>query len=223
MKHRFSFFSFILSAAFFSGCSNAYYESKPLESIKTKPKVEEKVAVFYRPLSKKESKAYLGRVWQRNGYQPVQVVIENYSDSSIRFVRKGISMPTEDLQIIKEKAHSSTKLKVLVVGAPSIASISMGLIGLALSPATFGVSGILLPIAVGGTGVHTASTWIKADLKLDKDYEEKFLTDKEIDGGAIHEGIIFVPKEDFSDKFRVKIFDTKHERLIVVQAKKFKG
>lgn len=103
MKHRFSFFSFILSAAFFSGCSNAYYESKPLESIKTKPKVEEKVAVFYRPLSKKESKAYLGRVWQRSGYQPVQVVIETTQTLRFDLLEKEFQCQQKIFKSLKKK------------------------------------------------------------------------------------------------------------------------
>ncbi len=206
---------------FLVGCSS-HYESAPLESIKTKPKVPQKVFVLYKTLTKDESKAYLGRNWSKKGYLPIQVVIENHGEDPVRFYRKGISMPTEDLETIKNKAHASTKFKTVLVGAPSVACVSLGIIGLALAPATFGISGILAPMAIGGTGIQKASTWVKEDMHLDQDYDEKFLKDTEIQPGDVAEGIIFVPKDQFIEKFKVKILDAKNKKLLIIQSKRYK-
>lgn len=203
------------------GCSS-HYESQPLESIKTKPKVPQKVFVLYKPLSKSESQAYLGRNWLKRGYIPVQVVIENHGEDPVRFYRKGIALPTEDLQTIKNKAHASTKFKTVLVGAPSVACVSLSMIGLALAPATFGISGILVPMAIGGTGIQKASCWVKEDMILDQDYEEKFLKDTEIQPGDVAEGIIFVPKDQFIEKFKVRILDTKNQKLLIIQSRRCK-
>jgi hypothetical protein len=203
------------------GCSSRY-ESQPLETIKTKPKVPQKVFVLYKPLSKSESQAYLGRNWLKKGYVPVQVVIENHGEDPVRFYRKGIALPTEDLQTIKNKAHASTKFKTVLVGAPSIACVSLSMIGLALAPATFGISGILVPIAIGGTGIQKASSWVQEDRILDQDYEEKFLKDTEIAPGDVAEGIIFVPKDQFIEKFKVRILDAKNQKLLIIQSRRCK-
>lgn len=210
-----------LGVLFFCGCSSKY-EPQPLESIKTKPKVPQKVLVLYKPLNKSESKAYLGRNWLKKGYLPVQVVIENHGDDPVRFYRKGICIPTEDLQTIKNKAHNTTKFKAVVVGAPSIACVSLGMIGLALSPATFGISGILVPLAIGGTGLQKTSSWVKQDMLLDHDYNAKYLKDAEIQPGDVAEGIIFVPKDQFIEKFKVKFLDSKNHKVFVIQSKRSK-
>lgn len=211
----------LLGLFFFMGCSS-HYQSQPLETIKTKPKVPQKVFVLYKPLTKTESQAYLGRNWLKKGYLPVQVVIENHGEDPIRFYRKGIGLPTEDLTLIKNIAHSSTKFKTVLVGAPSVACISLGMIGLALAPATFGISGILVPMAIGGTGIQQASSWVKEDMLLDQDYEEKFLKDTEIQPGAVAEGIIFVPKDQFIERFKVKILDAKNQKVLIIQSRRSK-
>lgn len=210
-----------------TSCSRIDYETKPLESIKTKPKVEEKVGVLYKPLTKKESIQYLGRNWQSKGYQPVQIAIENYSPHPVRFSHKGFSMPTADYDTIKAKAHQYTKAKAVGIGAPSFVCIAAGLLGLALAPATFGVSGILVPIGLGGAGLHTTSKMMQADLILDKDYYKKFLHDGEILGHSVVEGVVFVPKESFQnrahEKFTLRVLDTKTEKIVVVEARRFRG
>lgn len=209
----------LCATLFLVGCASNY-QSQPLETIKTKPKVQQKIFVLYKPLTKAESKAYLGRNWIKKGYQPVQVVIENHGEEPIRFYLKGICLPTENLETIKNKAHANTKFKTVLVGAPSVACVSLSMVGLVLAPATFGISGILVPMAIGGTGIQKASSWVRQDLLLDQDYEEKFLKDAQIQPGACNEGIIFVPKDQFIERFKVKMLDEKNQRLIVIQSKR---
>ena len=213
----------IMGFMLLAGCNRVQYEGQPLESIKTKPKVQEKVGVLYKPLSKKESITYLGRNWQSRGYQPVQVAIENFSPNTILFAQAGISLPTVDYETIKLKAHQYTKTKAIGIGASSATCVTVGLIGLILAPATFGISGILLPIGIGGAGLHTASRMMQSDAFLDEDYQKKFLHNRQISGGTIVEGIIFVPKKGFHEKFTIKMMDTKTEKAFLVEAKRFKG
>lgn len=205
------------------GCSRIQYESAPLESMKAKPKAEEKVAVLYKPLSRKDSMKYLGRDWQSKGCIPIQMMIENFSADSVMFVQEGISLPTIDYETIKVKAHQYTKYKAMGIAAPSATGVMLGLLGLLLSPATFGATGILVPIGLGGAGLHATSKMIQSDLTLDKDYQKKFLHDREISAGSVVEGIIFVPKKAFQEKFTLKMLDTKTEKVFVVEAKKLKN
>lgn len=223
-------FRWIMSATVavcLTSCSHVDYESKPLETIKTRPKVEEKVGVLYKVLTKKESIAFLGRNWPSKGYQPVQIAIENYSPHPVKFSQKGFSFPTVDYETIKAKAHQYTKSKAIGLSAPSFTCLTVGLLGLVLAPATFGVSGILVPIGIGGAGLHTASKMMQADANLDKDYYKKFLHSGEIAGHSVSEGIIFIPKQALqvrgNEKLTLKVLDTKTEKMIVVEARRFKG
>lgn len=214
---------FIIFLLLLTGCSSNKYVAAPLESIKSRPKSSQKVFVFYKPLSKNESKHYLGKNWMSKGYLPVQIAIENHGEDPVKFYRKGIGLPTEDLVTIKEKAHGFKKAKAMAIGAPSITCVSLGLIGLALAPATFGLSGTLLPIAIGGTGIQTASKIMQSEANLERDYDEKFLRDVEIEPGSSHEGIVFVPKDEFIEKFQVRYIDGKTNKMIKVQSKRFQG
>lgn len=210
-----------------TSCGRVQYESQPLASIKTLPKVEEKVGVLYKMLTKKESVAYLGRNWQSRGYQPIQIAIENYSPNPVQYSQKGLSLPTADYETITTAAHQYTQAKAVGIKAPSVACIAAGLVGLILAPATFGISGILVPIGIGGAGLHTASKMIQADSSLDEDYQKKWLHHGEIAGHSVVEGIVFVPKEAFREgvqqKLTMKVLDTKTKQVIVVQARQFKG
>lgn len=217
-----NFISVVICIIASTSCNRIQYESQPLESIKTKPKVE-KVSVLYKPLSKKESVKYLGRNWQGKGYQPIQVAIENFSPNTILFAQKGISLPTVDYETIKLKIHEYAKAKAIGIGASSATCISVGLIGLILAPATFGITGVLLPIGIGGAGLHTASKIIKSDNSIEEDYQKKFLHDRQIAGNSIVEGIIFVPKQGFQEKFTIKMMDTKTEKAFFIEAKRFKS
>jgi hypothetical protein len=213
----------VLGILALTSCNRVHYETQALESIKTRPKVEEKVKVLYKPLSKKESIKYLGRVWQNYGYQPVQIAVENFSTNTINFSRRGIALPTADYETIKTKAHQYTRATAIGVGASSATCVTIGLVGLLLAPATFGISGILVPIGLGGAGLHTASKMMQSDVSLDKDYEAKFLHDKAIEANGVIEGIVFIPLERFQESFVVKIVDPKAEKPLLVHAKRFRG
>jgi hypothetical protein len=210
-----------------SGCTRVEYESQPLESIKTKPKVDEKVGVLYKPLTKKESMHYLGRNWQSRGYQPIQIAIENYSPHPVQYSQKGLSLPVADYETITAQAHQYTKAKAIGISAPSFTCLTVGILGLLLAPATFGLTGILVPISVGGVGLHTASKMMQADQSLDQDYQKKFLHHGELAGNSVVEGIVFVPLQAFKErsqqKLTLKVLDTKTEKVVIVQARCFRG
>lgn len=214
----------ILSLALFAtGCSRVSYEAQPLETIKAKPKEEERVSVLYKPLTKKECLHYLDRNWQKKGVQPVQIAIENHTDNPMRFSQEGISLPTYDLETIKTHAHVNTQVKALGIGAPSLTMVTLGLVGLAFAPATFGLTGILLPIGVGGIGLKAASNMVKSDRSLDQDYETKYLHDGVVPPHAIVEGIIFIPRRQFSQKFTMKFTDATKEDSFLVDPKRLRG
>ena len=58
----------------------------------------------------------------------------------MKFSQEGISLPTFDLDTIKANAHVNTQVKALGIGAPSLTMVTLGLVGLAFAPATFGVN-----------------------------------------------------------------------------------
>ena len=217
----FSLVGMILVGSFFSGCSRAVYQPQPLCVMKSAPKIQEKVEIVYKVFSKEECLAYLGVNWPKKGVVPVQIAIENLSDEKLRFSRKGISLPTIDLQTIKLRAHGNTETKAMMLCAPSVTCVTLGMIGLALAPVTFGATAAAVPLAFGIGGMHTASKWVQKDQKFDEDYHRKFLNDKDILPHSIIEGVIFVPKDQFIEPFKVKIIDPKNEKILLVSARRF--
>lgn len=215
-----SFVFIIVASLALTGCATSQYQSEPLHSLKVQPKKDQKAIVYYKPLTSKESVLYLGRNWQKKGYLPVQIAIENLSDDTIRFYNRGLSLPALDFETIKQKAHAYTTLKVMSIGAPSVTCLAVGIVGLVLAPATLGATAALIPIGLGGAGLKAASTVVQAKEDLDHDYQKKLLFDRSIPSHAYIEGIILVPKKQFKEHFTVKLFDPKENRVIAVEAVK---
>lgn len=202
-------------------CTKVSIENAPLQTLKPAPKIQEKVEVVYKVLSKEESQSCLGVYWQKKGVIPLQVAIENFCAEPLRFARKGISLPTIDLENIKLMAHGKTQTKAMMLCAPSVTCVTLGMIGLALAPATMGATAAAVPLAFGVGGIHTASKWVQQDQRLDEDYQRKFLHDREIPAHGIIEGMVFVPKDQFIEGFKVKIIDPKTQKVFLVQARRF--
>lgn len=219
--NRWIAFSCILAALNLNSCTRVHYEGQPLSSLSMKHKIEQKVIVLYKPLTNQESRKYLDRDWISKGYQPVQIAIENISSDPMQFTKEGLSLPVASKEMIKALAHRNNKLKATTIGAPSATMLSLGLIGLLAAPAAFGLI-LLVPIGLGSAGMHTASSLLKADAKLDHDYDTKCLHDGVIPPRSVLEGVVFIPKKEYHDKFMLKVVDTKNNKLIVVEARKCK-
>lgn len=223
MKRKLLGVVFAATAFIFASCSRASYEAQPLQTMKAKPKQEEKVIVLYKPLTRKESVHYLDRDWQKRGIQPIQVAIENLTDHPMKFSQQGISLPTVDVETLTSYAHASTGLKAMSVGAPSITMMAVGIAGLVLAPATFGLAGVLVPIGLGGIGLQTASNIVKSDRSLDEDYRDKYLHDRVIPPNGTVEGLIFVRVRDCKGRFSMKFTDATNEEPILVDPRRLRG
>ena len=219
--NRWLTFGCFLGMLSLNSCTRVHYEGQPLRSLSMKHKIEQKVIVLYKPLTTQESRKYLDRDWIAKGYQPVQIAIENISSDPMQFTKEGLSLPVASEEMIKTLAHRNSKIKATSIGAPSATMLTLGLIGLLAAPAAFGLI-LLVPIGLGSAGMHTASTLLKADTKLDQDYDIKFLHDGVIAPRSILEGVVFIPKKEFQDKFMLKVVDTKNNKIILVEAKKCK-
>ncbi|MBM3191455.1 MAG: hypothetical protein FJZ63_02210 [Chlamydiae bacterium] len=204
-----------------TGCTKVHYEGQPLTSLRGSPRIEQKAVVLYKPLSERESLKYFDRDWLAKGIQPIQIAIENVSLDPLQFHKEGLSLSILSDEMVKTLAHRYSKLKATTIGTPSAALLALGIVGVLAAPATFGLA-LALPIGVGTAGVHTASSILKAEAKLDQDYNAKFLRDAVIAPRGMLEGVIFVPRQDFHEPFTVKVTDTKTGKTLVVESKRYK-
>ncbi|MFA6534856.1 MAG: hypothetical protein WCS92_01225 [Candidatus Babeliales bacterium] len=173
-----------------SGC--ARYSAQPLNRIKTvsphkqdgSEKPEKAISLAYNVYDKWDCKKYLNRDVLAKGYQPVQITITNNSDRYINFSKENISLPTVPAADVAKRVHTSTMTR----------AVSYGVAGLFLWP-------FFIPAVVDGVKSS------QANQRLDEDFAKKELADQIISPYNTINGLIFVPKNEFSRDFTVTAVD----------------
>lgn len=187
---RYQIIFIIMSAiALFSVPGCARYSAQPLNRIKAvNPRkqdgYEKSISLAYNVFDKWDCKKYLNRDVLAKGYQPVQLTITNNSDRYIYFSKENISLPIVSAADVAKKVHTSTMTRV----------VSYGVAGLFLWP-------FFIPAVVDGVKSS------QANQRLDEDFVKKELADQIISPYNTINGLIFVPKNEFSRDFTITAVD----------------
>lgn len=167
-----------------SGC--AHYKARPLKKLNTTyvPQSEkgEFLALNYKVFSVNDCNVYLDRNILMHGYQPLQIEITNHTARSFYISENSFNVSCAPLGMITKLVHTNT-------------------VGRAVG---YGVTGLFIPIflipaIVDGIGSS------EANKALDADYEHKALYDKTISKFSSVNGLIFIPKNEFTPHFTVTV------------------
>jgi hypothetical protein len=181
-----------------SGCAD--YKAYRLrhhrdDSVCPLPSAEnESVGFTYRVFSKRDCLKYLDRNVIAQGYQPVQITIQNNSSHALYFSARTISLVTVESYEVARSVHTNTLGRVLGYGIP----------GLFFCPF------LLIPAIVDGTGSANANN------RLDIDFDRKSLHDQLIGPFESINGLIFVPIELFSYDFNITMSKSGGSQPIVL-------
>ena len=178
---------FVLTLTLLSGCAS--YNAAPLntlssEAIHSSGK-NNPIFVAAKAYDKVDCKRYLDRDVIANGYQPVQLYIQNNSDKSYSFSLNRIDLPFAREDEVSRKVHTSTVGRALGYGIPGV---------LVLWP-------LIIPAVVDGIKSSEANE------ALDYDFSSKIARDQTIGPHSYFNKIIFVPVNDFRQSFNVTLID----------------
>ena len=143
------------------------------------------IIVAAKAYDKTDCKRYLDRDVIANGYQPVQLYIQNNSDKSYSFSLNRIDLPFAREDEVARKVHTSTVGRALGYGIPGV---------LVLWP-------LIIPAVVDGIKSSEANE------ALDYDFSSKIARDQTIGPRSYFNKIIFVPVGDFRQSFSVTLID----------------
>lgn len=179
-------------AALLTGCAS--YQASALNTLssdvvqtKTTEGKKHEVAIAAKAFNKADCKRYLDRDVISEGYQPVQLYIENDSDNSYAFSLNRIDVPVADYEEVAHKVHTST------VGR----AVGYGVGGLILWP-------LFIPAVIDGFKSAQANE------ELDRDFSAKVARDEVVGPHSHINRLLFVPKKGYKSAFTVTLLDRTH-------------
>lgn len=134
--------------------------------------------------SKEDCNRFLDRDVISEGYQPVQLYIQNDSNKSYIFSLNRISLPTARPEEVAEKVHTSTAGRAAGYGAGAL---------------------ILWPLAIPAVVDGISSS--QANDALDNDFSAKAARDQVIFPHSRLNAIVFVPVHGYQDAFTLTLMD----------------
>jgi hypothetical protein len=158
--------------------------------------VEQKkdIIVVGKVFDKADCKRYLDRDVLAEGYQPVQLYIENNSEKDYVFSLNKISLPYARPEEVAEKVHTST-------------------IGRAVG---YGVGALFIwPLAIPAIVDGIKSS--EANQALDNDFSTKAANDQIIHPHSYFNKLLFVPINDYQPKFRVTLMEKESKKIKEVE------
>lgn len=184
--NRLSIF-FCLFAALISGCAryNALALGKMNPELIRKASAYDGVIVVAKVLSKEECKSYLDRDVVKQGYQPVQLYIENLSDKSYFFSPNRINIPLASPEEVAQKVHTSTMGRVLGYSAVAVLATPL----------------FFIPAVLDG---YRSS---KANVALDDDFCQKAARDDILNPHSQTNMLLFVPEGNLKDTLTITLLD----------------
>lgn len=166
-----------------AGCAS--YNAHTLNSITTNYSPTCPVVVAAKEFSKKDCARFLDRDVIAQGYQPVQLCIQNNTERSYLFTLDNVTLPTARVEDVADAVHTSTVGRVAGYGAAAI--LTTGL--------------FLIPAIVDG--VSSA----ESNEKLDFDFQCKAAKDQIIAPYSIANMLLFVPKHKYQKYFDVTLMN----------------
>lgn len=171
-----------------SSCAN--YSASPLTSLSSdlifSQDSGDEALVVSKAFTKNDCSQFLDRDVLEEGYQPVQIFIQNNSDKTYLFSLNRISLPIARSEEVAEKVHTSTVARV----------VSYGVGALFLWP-------LAIPAIVDGIKSSDAN---KA---LDRDFFMKTAKDQMIFPHSKMNALLFFPKDAYQDHFTITLIDQK--------------
>lgn len=182
----------IASTVLLASCAS--YTASPLcnpsaDLIQTAPKIRD-ILVVSKTFSQEDCAHFLDRDVIGEGYQPVQIYIENNSDKTYLFSLNRISLPVARSQEVAQKVHTSTVGRAVGYGAGAL---------------------IFWPLAIPAIVDGIKSS--EANVALDIDFASKAAKeDQEIAAHSRFNAIIFVPKEGYKNSYTITLLDQKNQK-----------
>ncbi len=184
---------FVLSLA--AGC--ARYETAALCSFPAEEIHEcQGVSIAARAFTRAQCKHYLDRDVIRQGYQPVQIYIENLSDSAFFFSPNWLTLPAAPPEEVSKKVHSSTLGRVAGYGAAAL-----------LASPLFAIPAVV-------DGFKSA----EANANLDQDFLVKAARDCIIPPRSHVNMVLFIPKEAYEETFTVTLVNEITQKPLKITA-----
>jgi hypothetical protein len=179
---------FTAASLFLTGCAS--YNALPLNSMSSQvvnvsePSKHANLVVAAKKLSRAECLKYFDRDVIKEGYQPIQLYIQNDTNDSYIFSLNRISLSTARPEEVADKVHTSTVARATLYGAGAL---------------------ILWPLAIPAVidGVKSA----QANEALDADFDAKVAKDQVITKHSNLNKVLFVPRNEVNGFFTITLLD----------------
>lgn len=185
-KKHFHFLFIITLSALITSCAS--YTASPLGTPSPElvqiSKQNNEIAVVAHTFSKEDCARFLDRDVIAEGYQPIQISIENASQAPLSFSLSRVSLPLARAEEVAERVHTSTVGRVV--------GYSVG--SLFLWP-------LVIPAIVDGIKSSNANQ------ALDQDYIAKAAKDQIIFPHSRLNTLLFVPVHSYQDSFTLILMD----------------
>lgn len=186
---------FISCVSLFALSSCASYRSSslnnPSQGLITYSSVkEDNLVLVAKEFDKKDCRRYLDRDVLAKGYQPVQLYIQNNSDSDYYFSLDRVSLICVRPDEVAEKVHTSTVGRAVGYGVGAL---------------------FILPLAIPAIVDGVKSS--EANEALDIDFAAKTAKDMTIFRHSSFNKLIFVPRQDYQKNFQVTLIDQETKSL----------
>lgn len=180
-----------LSAALLSMTGCASYNASSLshlsnEGIRTTTCHQEEVTITAKAFNKDDCKRYLDRDVIKEGYQPVQLSIQNDSDNSYILSLSRLNLTPANSQEVAKKVHTSTGGRIAAYGAGSLI-----------------IAPLIIPAIIDG--MKSA----EANRQLDADFAAKAIKDSQIYPYSQTNTLIFVPLHEYKNSLKITLLEQK--------------
>ena len=176
-----------------TGC--AHYKARPLPRLANT--VSDKgVYLAYRKFDKADCKTYFDRDVIKRGFQPLQLTIINNTDITYTVSESSFSLPLVPVDAVAQEVHTSTAGRAAGYGAAALFCCLF-----------------VIPAIADGIGSAEANE------QLDVDFSNKTLRfNGIIRPGMTLNGVVFIPKEQFSEDFTLTLFNAKDGKQLVLES-----
>lgn len=178
--------SILILALVLSSCAN--YSASPLcnpspDLIQIMPR-NEAISIISRAFTQADCNHFLDRDVLAEGYQPVQIYIQNDSDKNYIFSLNRVTLPIARPEEVAEKVHTSTVGRAVGYGAGAL---------------------IFWPLAIPAIvdGIMSSD----ANTALDNDFAAKAAKDQIIFSRSHLNAIIFVPVRGYQSTYTLTLID----------------
>ncbi|MBX9924064.1 MAG: hypothetical protein K2Y01_08130 [Rhabdochlamydiaceae bacterium] len=190
MRKYFHAISALTLTAFLSGCAS--YNASSLKSLASdaiieshNPDFQDGLVVIAKAFNKDDCKKYLDRDVIKEGYQPIQIYIQNNSTKNYVFSLDRISMCCSRPEEVARKVHTSTAGRAIGYAVGSL---------------------FMLPLAI--PAVVDAVKSSKANESLDYDFSVKAASDQVIYPSCNLNKILFTRLQGYNSTFDITLIES---------------